>query len=164
MAGGRPPKYKSEFAEQAYKLCLLGATDKELAGFFEVEEKTVNNWKAAHPEFLQALKSGKVEADTNVANRLYMRANGYEYQEKTYERIENMVVTPEGDVQAVPGTRIKTVVKQMAPDVTAQIFWLKNRQKNKWRDKHEVEATNVNYDMTEEEAREYLRQHGLLEE
>ena len=50
-----------------------------------------------------------------------------------------MVVEPDGSVNVIPGTKIKTVVKQMAPDVTAQIFWLKNRKSAEWRDKAELE-------------------------
>jgi hypothetical protein len=45
MTAGRPTKYQPEFAEQAYKLCLLGATDPEMADFFEVCVATVQNWK-----------------------------------------------------------------------------------------------------------------------
>ncbi len=67
---GRPTRYKAEYTEQAFKLCLLGATDANLADFFEVSEKTINTWKDAHPEFLQSLKAGKDEADANVGERL----------------------------------------------------------------------------------------------
>ena len=56
MAGGRPSKYKKEYAEQAYKFCLLGATDARLGEFFGVSEQTINAWKDAHPEFLESIK------------------------------------------------------------------------------------------------------------
>ena len=78
---GRPTRYKAEYTEQAFKLCLLGATDANLADFFEVSEKTINTWKDVHPEFLQSLKAGKDEADANVGERLYQRALGYEHPE-----------------------------------------------------------------------------------
>ena len=51
---GRPSSFRPEFAEQAFKLCLLGATDADLADFFHVSEQTVNAWKKAHPDFLGA--------------------------------------------------------------------------------------------------------------
>ena len=57
-------------------MCLLGATDLQLADFFGICEKTLNNWKGQDPEFLQSVKAGKVEADAAVAASLYERAIG----------------------------------------------------------------------------------------
>ncbi|WP_165820159.1 hypothetical protein [Microvirga sp. KLBC 81] len=52
MTAGRPTKYHSDYAEMAYKACLLwGATDEELAKYFEVDEATLYRWKLVHPEF-----------------------------------------------------------------------------------------------------------------
>jgi len=78
---GRPSKYKPEYAEQAYKLCLLGATDAELADFFAVSEQTINAWKGDFPEFLESLTNGKHHADAKVAQALYHRALGYSHPE-----------------------------------------------------------------------------------
>ncbi|TRB81349.1 helix-turn-helix domain-containing protein, partial [Mannheimia haemolytica] len=75
---GQPTKYKPEYVTQVEKLCLLGATDKDIADFFEVAESTINNWKIEYPEFLESIKKGKLLADANVANSLYKRALGYE--------------------------------------------------------------------------------------
>lgn len=122
---GRPTDYKPEYCEQGYKLCLLGATDKDMADFFEVEESTINNWKLAHPEFVESIKRGKESADAVVASKLFHRATGYDH--------------PEVDVKMFQGKIIKTeLVKYYPPDTTAAIFWLKNRQAKKWRDRHEV--------------------------
>ena len=74
---GRKSEYRIEYADQALKLCLLGATDKELSEFFSVSEQTLNKWKKDYPEFLESLKKGKNIADANVASRLYNRAIGY---------------------------------------------------------------------------------------
>jgi len=76
MAGGRPTRYRKEFAEQARKLCLLGYTDVQLADFFEVTEKTINNWKNRHSEFLQSIKKGKAIPDAEVAETLFNKAAG----------------------------------------------------------------------------------------
>ena len=73
---GRKSGYREEYAEQALKLCLLGATDKEIAEFFSVSEQTLNSWKKKFPQFLESLKKGKAVADANVASRLYSRAIG----------------------------------------------------------------------------------------
>lgn len=128
---GRPSKYKSEYAEQAKKLCMLGMTDKEMASFFEVSEQTLNTWKQVHPEFLESLKGGKDLIDAQVAAKLFHRAIGYEH--------------PEDDIRAVNGVIVITpMVKHYPPDTTAAIFWLKNRQPQKWRDKPEDGGDNEN--------------------
>jgi hypothetical protein len=127
---GRPSSFCEEFIEQAEKLCRLGATDAEMADFFGVSEQTLNTWKQKHPEFLESLKRGKLEADANVADRLYKRAMGY-----THEAVKIFANPTTGDEKLVPFT------EHYAPDTTACIFWLKNRQPDKWRDKTENKTT-----------------------
>ena len=123
---GRPTDYKKEYNDQAYKLTLLGHTDKELCIFFDVCEATLNNWKHQHPKFLESIKKGKDIADVEVVMALRKRALGYKYTETTTDS--------ESDV-------IKVVEKEVAPEVSAQCFWLKNRQPSKWRDKQEITVT-----------------------
>ena len=131
---GRPTKYKKEFAEQARKLCEKGFTDKDLSEFFEVEEKTINNWKKAHPEFLHAIKSAKAYSDDAIVNSLYNKALGYTLTEEREEESTG----GEGGGQ----TKIVKTTKQVAGDTTAMIFWLKNRQPEKWREKQEIHNTH----------------------
>ena len=122
----RPTEYRQEYAEQARKLCLLGYTDKQLADFFEVNESTITRWKQKYPEFRTSIKKGKVVADAQVVDSLYNRALGME--------VEEVEVRGDGDDE------IKRVTKKcIPPDTTAQIFWLKNRQPELWRDKPTVE-------------------------
>ena len=123
---GRPTKYKTEYNEQAYKLCLLGATDKDMADFFGVDEATINRWKNNHPEFCESIKRGKKKADAEVAEKLFHRAKGYEHEDLYIAQYQGEPIT-------VP------ITKHYPPDTAAAIFWLKNRQKNKWRDKQDVE-------------------------
>ena len=120
---GRPTDYKTEYTEQAYKLCLLGATDKDMANFFGVCEATINNWKKECPEFLESLKRGKIKADAEVAKSLFHRATGYEHP-------EDKIFCTNGEV-----TTVKTI-KHYPPDTAAAFIWLKNRAG--WRDKQEV--------------------------
>ena len=77
---GRPSLYKPEFAEQAYGLCLAGATNQELADGFDVGRSTIDNWLRKYPEFAQAVRSGRSLADGKVAHGLYARAIGYDYE------------------------------------------------------------------------------------
>lgn len=120
---GRPTDYKVEYVEQAFRLCLLGATDKDMADFFDVCEDTINEWKKVHPEFSESLKRGKIKADAEVANSLYHRALGYEHP-------EDKIFCTNGEV-----TTVETI-KHYPPDTAAAFIWLKNRAG--WRDKQEV--------------------------
>jgi len=129
----RPTDYRQEYNDLAYKYCLLGASDKDLADFFYVEESTINNWKIAHTEFMESIKRGKELADANVASRLYSRATGYEQKtDKIFQFQGNPVIVP--------------TVEHIAPDTTAAIFWLKNRRPKDWRDKQDIEVSgNVSF-------------------
>jgi len=136
---GRPSEYRPEYAEKVYKLCLLGAKDKEIADILGIAESTLNLWKQEHAEFSESLKRGKDEADANVANRLYQRAMGYEHP-------EDQIFQYQGKPVIVP------TIKHYPPDPTAAIFWLKNRQRGKWSDKQEIELTGntIKVEITEE--------------
>ena len=125
---GRPSKFKPEYEEQAYKLCLLGATDEQMADFFGVTEKTVNNWKR-RKGFLQSIKRGKIAADANVAESLYKRACGYEHPET------KVFCNSDGDITT------HEMTKHYPPDTAAAFIWLKNRAG--WRDKQDVEHSGT---------------------
>ena len=132
---GRPSKYKEEYAEQARKLCLLGATDAKLADFFEVDEATINRWKHDFPEFCKSLKAGKMQADAEIAESLFNRARGY--------------VAPDLDIKMYEGQIIETpYMKHYPPDATSMIFWLKNRQPDLWREKREAVEVNDDNEIT----------------
>lgn len=100
-----------------------GLTDEKIAGNMGISVSTLYNWKNKHLDILEALKRGKEVVDVLVENALFKRAVGYEYKE----------VTKEG------GVITKEVIKHMAPDTTAQIFWLKNRRPDLWRDRKNID-------------------------
>lgn len=120
---GRKSDFKEEYVKLAYNYSLLGATDVQMSEYFGVTEKTFNRWKKQYPEFCQSLKSGKREADSKVAEKLFTRAIGYEYDELHVEKRGRKIL------------KRKTVRKHQPADTTAQIFWLKNRQPEIWRDR-----------------------------
>lgn len=121
----RPSKFKPEFVGQAEKLCKLGATDLELADFFEIDVRTLYRWKGDNEEFCQALKVGKDVADERVERSLFARANGYEHDEV--------------DIRVIGGGIVQTPIRKFyPPDTTACIFWLKNRKPEWWREKMDV--------------------------
>lgn len=146
---GQPTKYKDEYAEQAYKLCLLGHTDADLAIFFEVCEATINNWKIEHPEFLESLKKGKDIADADISESLYKRAKGFE---KEAVKIFNN----QGEELIVP------FIEYYPPDPTSMIFWLKNRQRKKWSDRVDSvnQNTNLNGELSPEQVTIIIQPKG----
>lgn len=99
-----------------------GLTQQQIANNLGISIDTLIENKKKYSEFNDALKKGKEVVDIEVENALLKRALGYKYDEVTYEN----------------GVETKRVTKQVAPDTTAQIFWLKNRQVKKWRDKVEI--------------------------
>jgi hypothetical protein len=142
MAAGRPSKFKPEFVAQAEKLAKLGATDIEIADFFEVDARTLYRWKGENEQFCQALKAGKSEADDRVERSLFARANGYEHDEI--------------DIRVIGGDIVQTPIRKFyPPDTTACIFWMKNRRPAEWREKIENVLTGpdggpVNHSLTVE--------------
>lgn len=102
-----------------------GLTDDQIASSIGVSRSTLGRWKKQFAAIRDALSEGKEIADTNVENALYKRAIGFTQEEVTSYRDKKtgeMVVS-------------KRVVKQVAPDVTAMVFWLKNRRPDLWRDR-----------------------------
>ena len=103
-----------------------GLTDKQIAHNVGITEQTLNVWKKSYPSFSESLKKGKEIVDYEVENALLKRAIGY----KTSE----MRLTKDGDLVEVE--------KEVPGDVTAQIFWLKNRKPDKWKDKRDPDEGN----------------------
>lgn len=107
-----------------------GLTDEQIAGNIGIRAATLYEWKKKFPEISESLKRGKEVVDRQVENALLKRALGYEYEE-IKEKFECGVMTE------------RTVTKkEVVPDTTAQIFWLKNRKPEKWRDKPVYDDTS----------------------
>lgn len=103
-----------------------GLTDEQIAANAGIATATLYDWKKRHPEVSEALKKGKEVVDVQVENALLKRALGYTYTETKKER-------------TAEGVRTTTTIKEVVPDTTAQIFWLKNRRPDRWRDKQDIE-------------------------
>lgn len=102
-----------------------GLTDEQIAQNIRISRDTLYAWKKRYPDISDALKRGKEVVDRQVENALLKRALGYTYEEITYEG----------------GVETKRVVKEVVPDTTAQIFWLKNRKREAWADRQNIELS-----------------------
>lgn len=150
--GGRPSGCTPEVIRQTQLLAEMGATIAELAKIFNVSEDTVYFWQNTNAEFSRALKLGKDASDERVVRSMYAKALGFE------KTIEEEVVGKDGEIKIV---KKKIYVP---PSDTAAIFWLKNRRKGEWRDRHEYEVGRVGeFDkMTDEELEAYINGAPLL--
>lgn len=134
---------KSKWIEIESKLTLIegwarnGLTDEQIAKNLGISKTTFYKYRDEHSELSELLKKSKEKVDFEVENALLKKALGYSYEEKTYETVFNP------NLGKYVETLTKRVVKQVSPDTTAQIFWLKNRKAKEWREKQEIE-NNVN--------------------
>lgn len=169
--GGRPSKYETEWKDRLVVIegwARDGLTDEQIAKNIGISTSTLYEWKKKYSEFSEALKRGKEVVDREVENALLKRALGYEYEEITKERVlkKDEKGDPMVDSQGFPIYELvttKVVTKQVVPDTTAQIFWLKNRKPHEWRDKQQIEHSgdmNINNplkDLTTEELKKLIK-------
>jgi hypothetical protein len=120
MAKGRKTKYSRAFNKQAEKLCLLGAIDKDLADFFEVNVSTINNWKKEFPSFKKSLDKGKRVANANVAGRLYDSAMGVKIKSTKFFQYQGKILKQD-------------VVEEFPPNQRSIEYFLNNREPELWK-------------------------------
>lgn len=117
------------------KLAMHGLIDEELADILDINRVTLTRWKR-DPKFIAALKKGKLKADMSAEDSLYKRVIGYKYDEVTKE-LKSVVAANGTITQELIVTKI--VTKEVPPEAVACFFWLKNRRKDNWKDKQEIE-------------------------
>lgn len=154
--GGRPTDYDAKrFPDIAYGFALAGYTDAEMAAFFQVSKSTLELWKLKHPKFSDSIKRGKDLADSDVARGLFKSATGHSVKSVKILQFEGESYEHE-------------FLEYHPPNPTAAIFWLKNRQRDKWRDVNRVAVTdsdgNEPQHKTVEELRQELAQLGVVDE
>lgn len=139
-----------------------GLIDEQISSNIGISRETLYQWKNKYSDISDALKRGKEVVDIQVENALLKRALGYEYTEVTREVCEN-AETGEMELRVT-----KKVTKEVVPDTTAQIFWLKNRRPDKWRDKQDIEHSGglsvrgVYENMSEEELMELAKKYEKI--
>ena len=124
------PDYYNDWA---WSLAIQGMTIAEIGKAMGVSRATINRWMAENEDFKKAIDDGRDTSDAKVEKSLYQRAIGYTYKEK------KVIMTLDKDGNQMPA-RIETTEKHVPPDTTAQIFWLKNRKRDRYKDKWDMEV------------------------
>lgn len=138
MAKGKYQKWLTEEGLlQLESWARDGLTDEQIASNMGITRKTLAEWKTKYSDICDTLKRGKAVVDIQVENALLKRALGYSYDEVTRERVLDYDPST-GQVVGSHMEITKTVKKEVQGDTTAQIFWLKNRRPEQWRDKRDV--------------------------
>ena len=145
------PKYNAPYHDNwAWSLAAMGATNEEIAEAMGISKRTIIRWAKEHESFGKALGEGKGVSDAKVIRSLYERAIGYEYEE------EKRIVEYDKDGNIKP-IKVEKTKKRVPPDVTAQIFWLKNRQRDRWQDSPQ---DHIDQDSDDTEVTIYIPDNG----
>lgn len=125
---GRKSSFNEKIRETILRLLKEGKTESQIAEVVGVSSRTVSNWKGKHDDLLHAVREAKLMADELVEASLYARALGYSHPETKAFCYEGCIVTED-------------FVKHYPPDTQAAMFWLRNRQPERWKEKTEGDVT-----------------------
>lgn len=128
---GRPTKYRPEYDAQAAKLCELGATNRDLAEFFDVSERTIEEWQVRIESFAIASRVGKIHADEKVKVSAYKLAKGYSYIEQQAIKVK--------DGPNRERVEIVEVEKHVPPNPMMQAKWLAVRGNKEFAETQRIE-------------------------
>lgn len=141
---GPKSKCTEEVIQKTFQLCLLGLTNRQLAGVFNVSEDSITYWYKTKPRFRQAVDDGRTHADSEAAKALYRKALGYEHQAVKFfkDRVTEKEYDEEGNVIFERSyTRIikQPYTKKYPPDTKALIKWLGVRNREYWGESYKVQ-------------------------
>lgn len=138
MVRGARGKYHEWLTKEGLTLiegwAKAGLSDEQIATNVGVTTTTFYDWKKKYADFSEALKKGKEVSDFEVENALFKSAIGYEYEER--KEVQEVV-------DGVMRKKVEITRKQVPPNATSAIFWLKNRKPVEWRDVKQIDG-NVN--------------------
>lgn len=122
-----------------------GLTDEQIAENLDISVASFYNYKNEHLEFLEALKKGKEVADYEVENALFKKALGYNAKVKKAFKVKEVLYENGKKLKETERIEYAEDEVHIPADTTAQIFWLKNRKPNTWRDKQEPTTPNETF-------------------
>lgn len=114
-----------------------GLTEAQIAKNMGIGLTTLKDYKKKYPTILAAIKNSKEVADRVVENALYKKACGYDKKLKKPMKVRVIEYDEVSGRKVAEYERIEYAEEtiHIPADTTAQIFWLKNRKPNDWRDK-----------------------------
>lgn len=114
-----------------------GLTEEQIAKNMGVSRSTLSDYKVKYPDILRAIKNSKEVADREVENALFNKATGYTVKLKKPMKVRHVEYDEASGRKVAEYERIEYIEEEVhvPADTTAQIFWLKNRKPNEWRDK-----------------------------
>jgi hypothetical protein len=137
---GAKTKYCPEMLEDARRMAEAGFTDLQMFEHLGIGRTTFYNWKKLHPEFRDAIRIAKEEPDNQMERSLYHSGNGFEYFEEVPVKVKEIEYDNGRKVKETERVEVVQVKRTVPPNSTAQIFWLKNRRPDIWRDKKEIDV------------------------
>lgn len=140
--------YQEDYTPQAYKLCLLGATDRDLAHFFGISIRIMQQWKKVHPPFADAILRGKKTADMEVAASLYQQTLDRVITCKQAIKCKEIYYDDNGKRVEKERIEIVEIDKHIPADFRSQQFWLRNRNPKQWCEKHDADEPEKDKSIT----------------
>ena len=153
-------KYTKEVVETLAKHIKKGSTITSACDAVGISKQTFYDWKKNKADFSDAIKKAQSVADKKVENALFKTAVGYTVTEKEYRSMQMRGFETEKKL-------VKTVKKKVLPNVTAQIFWLKNRNPEEWKDKQDIEHSGevgVKYEISDKFMPKTKKSNGKKEQ
>lgn len=157
MAGGRPTKFKEEYVEQVYKLALEGFTDERIADFFSINRDTIYEWGEKHSEFSDSIKKGKKECALGMIVPAMIR-NACGFHE--YEEVEEICPKADPETGKAKWNIVKRIKKYYPPNVTSGIYLTKNYAPDEFKDRREMEVSDMKIEVTIKKYSEDVKDGG----
>lgn len=131
---------------------LQGSTDEEMYAMLGVSKDTFYKWKKEYPEFKESIKKGKQMSNGELLNSAFTQSIGFRYKDSIAVKVKDYAwfinpVTNETELKQIEKVEVVEVERYAPPNPTMNIFMLKNRMPDEYKDKHEVdvkkEVTNI---------------------
>ena len=134
----RPPRFRPTMIDEIAEMTGDGMTIRQIAAFYNVDERTLYKWAQKYPAVKDALQLGRTWQAEKITESMFKRAVGYEYEET--KKIIDTGIGKDGK-SSLKSTRVEKTIKHVAPDPTSAIFLLKNIMPGRFRDKWDIEHT-----------------------